>query len=111
MRMSNKLIFLVLIFGCAHSPTCFDYCDKEIRKDKYNFCINKKYYENRYCMLEGFNSKGLIEKPKTHFGLEVYNAAEIGDTIKKISGKTEIILVKKDTTIIFPCLCGGMIVE
>jgi len=41
----------------------------------------------------------------------LYNFVEIGDSLIKKLGETEIILKKRDTTLIFPLMCRGQIVE
>jgi hypothetical protein len=113
--MKNSILSIILIsiasvfFGC-NNRTCEDYANN-FRKEKYLFCIKKKYLENRFEVFEGINQKGELEIFHKTKIINLFKAAEIGDTIRKDYGTTKVILCKKMRTDTFPMTCRGKVVN
>jgi hypothetical protein len=101
-------LLILLIFIKCNAPSCKEYCDKVIRKEEYNFYIKEKDLDTRFYVFKGNNVKtGKNEIFEDANYLDLYEKAEIGDILYKIAGKTDFILIKKDTTIKFECICKG----
>jgi len=103
------LIGIVFFSNCG--PTCQEFVERDFRKKEYDLIILGKDYSTRDVIFYGRNVSGKLDTFKeTGYG-DIYNAANIGDSIKKQKGKTIIYLVKKDTIIEFPCYCGQTKIE
>lgn len=107
--MKGLLFFFSLIFiaGCE---TCKVYAIKEFRPKHHHFTITDKGpSDDRYVIMAG---RGLDNKPDTFREVgfkDLLDSAKIGDVLLKESGKTEVSLIRKDSTRkLFPCYCDGV---
>jgi hypothetical protein len=100
-------LFLFLLIGCKSG--CL-----EVREH----CLSLNYYfmitaksKDRFIEFKGVdrNHNKVDFKEFEHWN--IYNSVEIGDTLIKKSGETEILLIKNDTTLVFPLICEGKIID
>ena len=75
-----------------------------------SFKITEKS-KDRLIDFKGFDKNNIHAEFKEFEYWGIYNFVEIGDTLYKEFGKTDLILIKKDTTLVFPLYCRGKIVE
>lgn len=87
---------------------CSPYGDGEFRQKHNYFVVEKKYMrEGKFHTITGF---GIDHKPDTFSEvghLNVFNSAQIGDTLLKATGKTEVVLIRGDSQLLFPFICDG----
>jgi hypothetical protein len=107
-RQMIRIILCTLIF-----TSCINTCE-DVKKYSmtisYSFKVTEKS-RDKYIKFKGFDkNNNPIEFEEGEFW-DIYNSVEIGDSIVKQLGKTEMILIKKDTTLVFPLMCKGKIVE
>lgn len=101
------LIFSLLFFnGCS---TCDDIIT-HVKGLKYRFKVTEKS-KSQYINFKGYDSlnRKIEFREGEYWG--IYNFIEIGDTLFKELGKTELVLIKKDTTLVFPLKCRGKVME
>ncbi len=104
------IIALVVVFmtsnSCGHS--CREWAEV-FRKENLQFKVYQKYRRGRDIVIEGSNS----EKDVFQWGgwKELYESCHVGDSLVKVKGKTQVLLFKKDTTMIFPYKCQGEVIE
>ena len=101
-KKDTTLIFPLYIHGEEVEITTDD-IKKAIVKKNYCFKITKKQKQNnKFIIFKGIEKSGEkadFEEPEFW---DVFNTAEIGDTLLKELGKTEIKIIKKDTVLVFP---------
>jgi hypothetical protein len=101
-----KIICYVFIFIFCSCNNCYDY-KRHVETLDYKFVITDKSKDNRYIEFKGYDRK----KNKILFNegevWGIYDSVEIGDTLLKKKGEADLVLIKKDTTIVFPFMCGG----
>jgi hypothetical protein len=108
-----KQLFTFILTGILFAA-CNDcrYYAKEFKKEQYQIIIKEKFIKDaKVICFTGVSFTGdkvLFE----HIGFwDLYQVAEIGDTLIKEPGHTEIKLCKKDASIIYPWYCQGVAVE
>jgi hypothetical protein len=115
MKSLNRILFgfcLSSVFLLKCGLDCDEYVENVFRKQKFNFKITEKHNENRYNILSGFNEKGQIEIFEEVGFDDLYEMANIGDSIQKDSAKSYLLLVKTNKKVIkFPFSCNDKIVE
>jgi len=109
-KKDTTLVFPLIIGGKTIEITCED-VKTSIVNYYYCFKVSKKQRqikEDQYIILKGISKYG----EKIYFSepefWDVYNSVEIGDSVVKEIGKTEIKLIKKDTVLVFPMYCDGV---
>ena len=75
-----------------------------------SFKITEKS-KDKYIEFKGLDKNNIHVEFKEFENWNIYNFVEIGDTLYKELGKADLILIKKNTTLVFPLICGGKIVE
>ena len=75
------------------------------------FMVTKKSEDNRYFIFTGYNKNNKYVEFQIGQSWNIYDFVESGDTILKKTGETNFILIKKDTTLVFPLMIHGEIVE
>jgi hypothetical protein len=75
-----------------------------------SFKITEKS-KDKYIEFKGFDKNNIHVEFKEYANWKIYDFVEIGDTLYKELGKTDLILIKMDTTLVFPLICEGKIVE
>jgi len=108
MLKSIFVLGLVFIYSCG---SCIQSAE-EFRQKRNYFQVEKKYTRGgRYYTLTG---NGIDNKPDTFsesgFG-EMYESVGVGDTLLKELGKTQVVLIKKDSSLVYPYSCDGKIIE
>lgn len=103
------IIFIVLISFYSCIATCDD-VKKECIPLSYNFLVISKS-KSRDFAFKGYDKKGNYDQFQISQYWDFYDYVEKGDSIVKISGRTEIMLIKQDTTLVFPLMCRGQVVE
>ena len=98
---------VIILLSCG--STCED-VKKYCMSLSYSFKVTGKS-KDREIDFKGFdkNKKYIEFKEAEHWN--IYDYVEIGDSIVKELGKAEIKLIKRDTTLVFPLICGGRVVE
>jgi hypothetical protein len=76
----------------------------------YDFKILAKS-KDRFIEFKGVDKNNNNVEFKEFENWDIYDAVELGDTLVKKIGETEIILNKKGTTIVFRLICGGRIID
>jgi hypothetical protein len=105
----RKYIGTIILLGfvCYSCTTCEDvkrYCMSLSCSLK----VTKKF-RDRGINFIGYN-KNNHEVEFSEFDFwGIYDYVEIGDSVVKELGKAEILLIKKDTTMIFPFKCHGKV--
>lgn len=109
-KKDTTLVFPLMTRGKTIEITCED-IKTSIVNDYYCFKVSKKQrqiQEYQFIILKGISKNG----EKNYFiepeFWDVYNSVEIGDSVVKEIGETEMKLIKKDTVLIFPMCCDGM---
>jgi len=77
----------------------------------YSFMVTQKSKDNRDFIFSGIDKNNRFIKFKEPQYWDIYDSVEVGDTLLKKIGEPDLILIKKETTLIFPLLCGGRPVE
>ncbi len=68
--------------------------------------------ENRFNILTGLDEKGIIQEFRHNFNFQdIYDSAQIGDTLVKEAGKVKFKLIKQVTNLIFSWDCDGTPIE
>lgn len=103
------LFFLFVLFlnGCFY--TCEDVKEHSLSL-VYNFKITKKQ-QRKFIVFNGYDKYNNPVEFKEGEYWDIYDFVEIGDTLFKELGKTELVLIKMDTTLVFPLKCRGKILE
>jgi hypothetical protein len=100
-KKDTTLIFPLYIHGEEVEITTDDVKNAIVKKG-YRFKITKKQKQNnKFIIFKGIENSGKkadFEEPEFW---DVFNSVEIGDTLVKELGKTEIKIIKKDTVLIF----------
>lgn len=104
--MKKIIVILGIVLFAKCGPTCKDFIERDFRPKEYHFVILKKDFSTRNIIFYGKNEFGNLDTFSECGWVNLYEAANIGDSIKKQKGKTIIYLIKKDTVIEFPCYCG-----
>ena len=107
----NKYIliaFCIIILNSCGS-TCED-VKKYCMSLSCSFKVAEKS-KDRFIEFKGFDKNNKYVKFKEFEHWNIYDFVEIGDSLVKELGKPEIKLIKKDTTLVFPLICGGRVVE
>jgi hypothetical protein len=104
--MSKIITFLSFLFLFTACNNCYDY-KRHVETLDYKFVITEKSKDNRYVEFRGSdkNKNKIIFNEGEVWG--IYDYVEIGDTLLKKKGEADLVLIKKDTTIVFPFMCGG----
>ncbi len=109
-----KNIFLLIIGFLLFSdcgPTCQEFVERDFRPKVYNLIILEKDYSTRNVIFFGKDESGILDTFEESGYDDLYDKADLGDSVKKQKGKTLIYLVKKDTVLEFPCYCGQTKIE
>jgi len=101
----------MLMFSQCTNNQCYDYYNTTFREKEYKFCIKNKNRINRYYIINGIARNNQTEQFKESGYREVFDKAEINDTLLKHKGNTEVYLIKPDTVLVFPCYCNGKLIE
>ena len=101
-------IAFILILNSCHT-TCLD-VKKHCQTLHCCFKITAKS-KRKFIEFRGLDNNNNSVKFQEFSHWKVYESAEIGDTLFKELGKSEIKLIKKDTILSFPLECGGEVVE
>lgn len=109
MKKFNIIFLFVLIILNSCITTCED-IKKYYSSVNYEFTVFSKS-RSRDFIFEGYDKKGNLNQFILGPFWNFYDYVEKGDSIVKLSGHTEIKLIKKDTILIFPLMCKGKIVE
>lgn len=106
----NKILLLLFVTCFSSCYTCYD-VKRQYEPLSCRFMVTKKSKDNRFLEFNCSDSerKNINFKIGQHW--DIYDSVEAGDTLLKKAGETDLILIKKDTTLIFPLLCGGRSVE
>lgn len=97
----------IILYGCGST------CEDVKKYSKLQQCYIKvtEKSKKKFIKFNGYDKKNkFIEFEVSEFW-DIYDSVEAGDSLVKEIGKTEIKLIKKDTTLIFPLMCGGRVVE
>ena len=109
--MKVKLIFIIasiLIFnGCIFN--CDD-VKENILKLEFKQKVTEKS-KDRLIFVRGITEENKIVEFKEFEYWGIYEYIELGDTLYKEFGKTELVLIKKDSTLIFPLYCDGEMIK
>jgi len=102
----RKIINTIFIFTFWSCNNCYDY-KRHVESLDYKFMITEKSKDNRYIEFRGYDRKknNIIFNEGEVWG--IYDSVAIGDTLLKKKGEADLVLIKKDTTIVFPFMCGG----
>jgi len=73
--------------------------------------VTQKSKDNRDFIFSGLDKNNHFIEFKEPQYWDIYDLVEVGDTLLKKIGEPDLILIKKDTTLVFPLLCGGRPVE
>jgi hypothetical protein len=103
----RKYIGIIILVGfvCYSCTTCEDvkrYCMSLSCSLK----VTKKF-RDRGINFIGYDKNNHEVEFSDFEHWDIYDYAEIGDSVVKELGKPEIKLVKKDTTMVFPLVCHG----
>lgn len=103
--MKSKFFIALLSLFLQGCVTCNDIRNSVLPKE-YNFKITKKEYY-QYVILDGVdkNNKPVQFKEFEYWG--IYDSIQIGDTLIKYKGSTDLILKKpnRQDTIVFEMYC------
>ncbi|PZF71870.1 hypothetical protein [Taibaiella soli] len=97
------------IFTTSCNNSCESYNNNIVRSREYNFTIDSLFRDpkNHTVPTIVYTQNG----KKRLLGLfdidDLYNAAEVGDSVSKASGQLEYKLFKKDTILSFYPFCDG----
>ncbi|MET3877632.1 hypothetical protein [Chitinophaga sp. OAE865] len=95
----------------ACGDTCMKFVNTELRPQSFHFAMKEKHIEQvKVKVMSGKSKAGQEEMFKVIGFRDLYEAAEVGDTISKIAGETFVHLIKRDTTLAFKCYCNGEVV-
>ena len=108
MNKNLLLLFFVICFSSCY--TCSD-VKRQYEPLNCRFMVTEKSKDNRFDEFNGFDCKKVSVNFKIGQHWDIYDSVQVGDTILKRTGETDLILIKKDTTLVFPLLCGGRPVE
>jgi len=100
------ICFLIYIVYSSSS----DRLKEHVQPLSYYFQITKKN-KGKFLEFEGYDENHYPVKFCEGEFWDIYNSVEIGDTLLKKKGETNLILIKKDTTLIFPLLWDGKQME
>lgn len=106
-----KLTFSIIIIFLHSCLNCQTYAD-EFRKKQYFFQVERKYIRNGRCYT--LTGNGINNRPDTFSESgysDLYNGTQVGDTLRKEFNKTQVVLIKKDTTLIFSYSCDGRVIK
>ena len=106
-----KKIILV-IFNIVFFMGCYN-CD-DVKKHCETLSCRFKVSEksrDKYIDFKGFDKKNNIVDFEEFEYWNIYDSVELGDSLIKELGKSEIKLIKKDTILVFPLMCEGRVVE
>jgi hypothetical protein len=111
--MKKYLIILSISLCCLSCGNCEDFANENFRPLQYRFRIEtrEKNYEEKHTRITGKNKEGKIEVFQEIGRKEIYEASAIGDTLVKEKGSLSVYILKKDTTLIFPAICNGKVIE
>jgi len=105
-KMKSKFFIALLVLFLHGCVTCNDIRNSVLPKE-YNFKITKKEYY-QYVILDGVskNNKSVQFKEFEYWG--IYDSIQIGDTLIKYKGSTDLILKKPNRTdsIVLEMYCG-----
>jgi len=106
----NKILLLLLVTCLNSCYTCSD-VKRQYEPLSCRFMVTEKSKDNSFFEFNGSVSKKKIINFKIGQHWDIYDSVEAGDTLLKRVGETDLILIKKDTSLVFPLLCGGRPVE
>ncbi len=101
------LIILSLFF--IKCSTCDD-IKKHVQGLNCKFKVHEKY-RGQYIKIKGFDTLNKVVEFEEGEFWGIFDSIEINDTLLKELGKTELVLIKKDTTLVFPLKCRGKVVK
>lgn len=103
----NKIIkFLLFVLLFAACNNCYD-IKRHVETLEYKFVITEKSEDNRFIEFKGFGHNNRKKQFKELEVWGIYDSVAIGNTLLKKKGEADLVLIKKDTTIVFPFMCGG----
>ncbi|MET3877633.1 hypothetical protein [Chitinophaga sp. OAE865] len=103
------VLYITLLLGTC--DTCKKYANNELRPQSFHFAMKEKHIEEvKVKVLTGKNKDGKNEMFRSIGFLNLFDAAEVGDTIVKKAGETFVYLIKKDTVLTFKYYCNGEVV-
>lgn len=108
----NKLtLILAALIPIMSCNDCF-YHAKQFEKRQFEMIIKKKYIKyGKQTDFEGVDLNGKRALFDEVGFWELYEMAEIGDTMRKELGTSNIKLCRKDTCLVYRWECNGQIVE
>ncbi|MEZ2444309.1 hypothetical protein AB6805_21445 [Chitinophaga sp. RCC_12] len=110
--MIRILLAAYIILGLVScGDTCMKYANTELRPQSFHFGMKEKQMEQvKVKVITGRNKDGKNEAFRTIGFPDLFEAAEVGDTVTKKAGETFIRLIKKDTVLTFKYYCNGQVV-
>ena len=108
--MKKNILSLFCIICLNSCYTCYD-VKRHCETLSYSFMVTQKSKDNRDFIFSGIDKNNRFIKFKEPQYWDIYDSVEVGDTLLKKIGEPDLILIKKETTLIFPLLCGGRPVE
>lgn len=109
-KILGVLIFSYFLLSCD-DQICIKYANNTLRPKSFSFKVEKKYRDGRDIIIEGYGNNGTYETFKEPGFYDLYHAVDVGDSIKKVSGKLNVVLIKNNKVIDYPCYCYGEIIE
>lgn len=105
--MRTSLFVMLALCFIACSNICMESYEK-FRPKSYYFKAQKKYLQNdKIFIIEGSNPNGTHESFREVDFRDLYDLTDIGDTIMKKAGSLNVLLIKRDTTIVIKAFCNG----
>ena len=108
--MNKKILLFLFVIFFSSCYTCYD-VKRQYEPFSCRFMVIEKSKDNRFLEFNGSDSKKKHVNFKIGQHWDIYDSVEVGDTLLKKTGETDLILIKKDTTLVFPLMCGGRPVE
>lgn len=103
-KLSLILTILMLVMSCND---CLYYA-KKFRARQFEMVVQKKYRRsNKQANFEGLDSSGKAVSYEAVTLPGLYEMVEIGDTMRKYLGTSNIKLCRKDTCLIYHWICEG----
>ena len=107
-KLSSILAISMLIMSCND---CLYYA-KKFRARQFEMVVHKKYIRyQKQLNFEGLDSTGKEVSFEVVGLSELYDMVEIGDTMRKELGTSNVKLFRKDTCLVYRWNCGGRRVD
>lgn len=105
--------FSHILIGLASLFIKYSTCEgvkEDVKLLKYKFKIYEKS-KRQFIEFKRFDDVNKAVAFREGEFWRIYDSVEIGDTLLKELGKTDLVLIKKDTVLVFPLYCSGKLVE